>query len=1066
MAGPLTKVSFLLTGSLDEQTTEEMRGPLLQQNGSPSLSDQHNTRLSVLPGTCVRAPAVLAQGVQLAGGVVPLGADPAGQIQAHGIVGNARKRNYALYTTPDSGNRVIADDGFETRGTGYVTERDAVGRQTGYMPWQLARAGQIPDAYDFRADTDTRARFHSGISSSYNATDDILWHAWLRSEFGLPAIEVCAYNHEGVLICRPTIVVTQVSGQVIGDTLGLTAHGPNGTRLWYKTALSGSPEQVYCRPLTIVDGNIGAVGVAVPVGDPSATSFGVTAASDTEAYLASTDEGVPTLYRASILDGSASRVTLGTDTTATGGFAAVNRVLLAGGQQLVAATFCGPGTSARWTRALVDQSLAVQYADQSSPLGYEVGGVACGVLLSPELGVQAGVFAHAKLTGGFPVAWEPLGSTLDDHVAKVAVVTHFLGSGVASPTRGPIYHSRLLNRGAQWQVSETEAYPLLFTFRGDANIAQGGGIDPSAVAYIVSAVDDSYGASAVDAMLTPVARFGVVRGLLSPIEDPLNFVAAAESVAFMHGAMVVTYRKDDLGASGRFVHLSTRPSQPSVVQDRDGVGILGAALVTQWDGAETHVFGGPLYAPQMRAYLIPDAATPLPAGAYGLTAIYEWIDNAGLYHRSMPWPTSSLTLTGTEAIGVLIATPSTMEVGWAPDGVKTTLYMTDPNGTAYMRQPALPFQQWGFVGAEITSVAEGPIIYSRGLENEELVPQPPPPLRDVTIVGSRAWGVDAEVPTRLVYSKLRVAGIGYEFFPAGEVVVSSNAGDIIAIREMSGTLVIFAERGVWQLSDGGPNNLGQGGSFGSPYQLSDVGTTNRLSVIGTPMGIVFATSSGHIAALTPGGVVPLAGVEVDPETIVGAFLLDYGEEACLVAGATVFVFNWAVKRWSKWDLPLPPMLCAQSAITRNHGLLYMGANGRTYTVDGTSLSPTLLMRWETDWILLGGDFQDYCVLYDVWFNAYSVSAHGIRIELFTDYGDTPTTLREWTSAELVPVLNPRSRYTVRVEPVRQDARAIKVRVTELAAQAPYHGCRPGTVTLVYSIDGLTYEEVSIPGAYK
>jgi hypothetical protein len=465
--------------------------------------------------------------------------------------------------------------------------------------------------------------------------------------------------------------------------------------------------------------------------------------------------------------------------------------------------------------------------------------------------------------------------------------------------------------------------------------------------------------------------------------------------------------------------------------------------------------------------VLDDSPGTLVAGVYGLTCLYEWRDAAGMFHRSMPCPTLSVTVAAdNSALWVRALLPLSMRNGVTQECVRVVLYMTEENGTTYR---ALPFPLRSNDDQVEMAVTEAPfdtpIIYSRGLLGEEIVPQPPPPLRDIAIVGSRCWGIDAEVPTRIVYSKLRVAGIGFEFFPAGEVIVPSNAGEVTALREQSGTLVLFAERGIYQVSDGGPNNLGQGGAFGSPYKLSEVGTHARQSVLGTPSGTVFLDNTGCFS-LFQGAVTQLPGAQLT-EDVVGAYLLEDAQEACFIVGQSVRVFNYGVARWTKWDLPAAPTLTAQSAITRDRGLLYAPSTGQTYTVDSHVIHPTALMRWETDWMILGGDFQDYMVAYDLWFNAYSLSPHGIRLELLTEYnGVVATTLREWTAAELATILGVSSRYTIRIEPVRQDARALKVRIQELTNTGTHRGCKPGAVTLVFSIDGLTYEEICIPGSYK
>lgn len=1061
-----TKISFLLTGGIEEQQTEELKGPLVQQNGSPALTDSRNTRLSVEKGTCVRMPDVAAQGVSLGAGA-----------PAHGIVSNARHKNYALYTTPDLGNRVVADDGYSPKGTDFIRDRLGERFQNAFVALHVSSAGAIANEREKRYPTYTNALGEThGIASSYNPVTNEHWVAWSVLDQGVTQVMtvwVASYDSDGTLLASPqALFYPKPNGVDPKRHVALTAHGQYGTRLWLTTTLPGSSPGVYYYELS-TSGTKAVLGPAViPIAGtlPFENMFAVTSDGAQYAYVASAATGGGINGVVSKVDVTAGTVTA--SATLTGAMAgptpqmAISYAVVSG-QPRVAALFAG----ASLVSGVYDQNLGVVLAEQTRVRSGDEGQAYVQFISCPRRGLVGAVFAYSFVDGE---GGTPSVPAINLNFTEVWIRPF---DGSADIVLYKLYGAVLMDHGVTWVVAPDEMYPLLFIAVNWGGIAHGlpegqwEVLDQQIIGYTVGPAEWPASMVAPRAMLSPVARFGCVRGAMSPahLAPPRKWFPAGSSLPRIGDDFYVPYKKADEDTPGRWVKLSVKPENPSTVQDRDGVAIVSGALPVQWDGAETFEFGGPLTAPQLN--VVTGGSGSLGDGSYAATVIYEWRDAAGLAHRSMPSPTLHGTISpgGDHTLLFRTPVPLSMRYGDKHQRVRATLYMTRADGTSYHEIPFGPVPVNGLFEVSVSSQPDEswPIIYSRGLAGEELVPQPPPPLSDMAIVGTRLWGIDAEIPTRLVYSKHRISGIGFEFFPAGEVVVPSNAGDVLAVREMAGTVVAFAERGLFQISDGGPNNAGQGGSFGAPYRLSEVGCKSRLSVLSTPAGIIFLDHTGSFSMLSGGGVTQLPGAALSSSSAVtGAFLLEAAQEACFVVGSTVKVFNYALMRWTTWDLQASPTLVAGSAISRNIGLLYAQTTGLTYTVDSTTLHQTAVMRWETDWVLLGGDFQDYTVLYDVIFNAYSLSDHGIQLELFTNYDLASSTLRSWTASELSALKNVKNRYTVRVDPVRQDTRAVKLKVTEVGNAGTHQGCRPGALTILYSIDGLTFEESNLPGSHK
>jgi hypothetical protein len=1054
--GEITKISILLDGSVDEQTTEELRAPVVQQGSSPPLAVSRNTRLSLRKGTCTRAPAVTARGVSL-GATSP----------AYGIVGAARTRRMAVYTTPDRGNRETPEDGASTPGSGVIrSQRDEPGgRQNAYMPLQMTSAGALPGVSAV-----------SGVSSAYNETLDELWVVWtttIREDSESARVYFEVFSGEGTLLVSATALRDSTG---IAAKVGVTAHGANGTCIWvndagdihlYNGTVSANAGDLTLAPSAVITGQTG--------------DWDVCGQDATYAYFVGRAEGAVdngALFKVNVLAFTKASVSFANAMQSGAAvFCSVQHLNVAT-VDCVAVIFCSQD-AVTVTYGLYNSSLTQLWAPKTITTSTKLGRVACKFLLAPNGGLSYVVYACTANVSvdGFSelTASQTLGVRTEMWMEPL--------SGGTTIDLETLHWMSLQNSGAQFRISSTETYPLFFLGRcyygtGLVNPFSADYVpDQSVEAYLIGNgyADGEQGTHLVIA--TPVARFGSVRGNLSPAKTWMSSdddYMPGSPIPMIGSELFVPYRKDSLSTqltysgayAGRYVRISLTPEQPSVAVDKDGDALVAAALPVQWDGAETVELGGPLHIPRLAVSNdgVSGGNPPYDAGVYAWVAMYQWTDGAGLVHRSAP---SNIAATdafpGAESDlwpCVRVTLPDSIRNGDEQLPVDVLLFQSTTDGTSYHLVTAQPSYEDGVAIWDTLPMVDGdePTIYSLGTLGEEITPQPPPPLKDIVIVGQRCWGLDAEVSTRLVYSKLRVPGVGYEFFPAGEVHVPSGAGNIVAIREWVGSLVIFAERGIFQISDIGPNNqIGGQGGFGQPAKLSDVGCRTRLSVLSTPVGIMFQNNRKGFSLFAGGAPQSLPGAEIDAD-VVGSFLLEAADEACFVVSDDVRVFNYALQRWTLWDLPAAPTLVAGSALSRDSALLYAQSTGSLYVIASNTLSSTAVMTWETDWILLGGDFQDYIALHSVIFNGRSDSDHGITIELLTNYESTSSTSQSWTASEINAVKNAVGRYSIRVEPVRQDTRAVKVRITEVGNTGNNQGCRPGALTITFSVEGIVHEE--------
>jgi hypothetical protein len=1063
----MSKVSVLLNGGVDEQASTELGGPVASQGASLTLRASRNTRLSERRGTCVRAP-YQSEGSSLSGGEV------------HGMVSAAAGRNVVTFRRPgQTGNSVLTAEGIiGLPGTGQlVSPLDPTLPQNSYIPCQITRAGAVPSAASLNY-----------ASTCLDHTTGYIWTAYLAytkdGSIGGGDVFVTVSDQDGAVIAPPVVVFRNGATQ---PWLGLTAHGASGVRIWYSLNT-----QLMSAALTLVDTVVvsGTVMFALTInagaamGIDTGLTFGADGVADSTfeqyAYVTTERSGAP-------FEGKVHRIDVNTYAVVTspatflsmGGGGSTDIVF----EKIDGAHYVGVGwngyTGDYVAGAILNPTtLAVINFDSTSGGADRFSDTAVQFLSTPALGTHL-IVANSYTDGSFDSL------TYNGCILySLPMTTNVLTQRMYIPWMG------LSSTGATIRFADDELYPLFdmvprYGIDAQAPDHPDHVVDPSVTVYLIGDLTS----------FTPVARYGCVRFTLAPayigLAMPLN-----NSTLNYGTKLYATYLKDTVGSSlqtdhpVRFVELDFAPFQPPVAHDKDGSAYVAAALPVQWDGTEIVEMGGPLYAPHITINAGAGTGDIYPVGAYSMACVYTWHDASGLEHRTAP-AVVNFTGTGTP-ITVYITGPVSMRDGERQSTLDAFIYTTETNGATAHLLPERPFtfanivQLAGDLSYPDTALKQ---LYSRGTANEEQTPQPPPPAHDIAIIGDRCWILDAEMRSRVVHSKHRIAGVGFEFHPAYEIVLPAGAGRTMAVREWQGSVVVFTEYAIYGISGSGPDNLvgnPSGGSFSAPQLLAYVGTTSRESVIQTPAGIYFQRGSDFFVFA---GGQPTALQGVQPETPVsGATLLRNQDEVAFLVDGEWKVHNYALNRWTMWDAPALGSLVHPLGFDPGATLI-VGSNDPDvegdppqtfYSMDAETLSYDADMSWETDWVVLGGDFQDSVLLHETIFSARWGSAHGITVEVFTNYEESESstgyTSRSWTETEILGLLGGYDRYTLHVSPQRQDTKAIKVRITEAAPLAdpevPYdewpvrHGVAPICLTFRYTVQAQVHEASRIQGSYK
>lgn len=1045
MTSPDKKLSLLLTGGADNRTFSEFVSPVITQGESPKLRQSVNTRFSRVPGTCTRAPKV-TQIATLAGGS-----------DAWGLVPSGAGRNTLRFDGPEQGySRFIVGDGQADTAMG--SGIGATGQEV-YLPARISGAGAL-DPVPCVANIAIGHNSHWGyvVRAYPTITADLL----------AIYIMVSVWMPDGREIVQPT----SLGGFTLSTNvvwIGVTTHGVNHNRVWYHSPNGICYREVYPSGKTL---GIGSEVVVVVPGRPVGASMDVVSDGSTHAYLAHSQAGSTTgatLRRVDVTTGATTHSVNFAGALNGGGDCSVmyspsvKSTSYPSGPARVGVAFSRV-TGSTTTVAVYDSTLTVVGA----PYEKSGGNGDCCVAFSSDGTNAKLVLCVSSNVGSFATAPGTLLQT-------TASVFSLDGLGPTWPaiSGGHTFpYATLQAQASEWRVGDT-VVPLVVLGRHYGNTyATFGDLD-----YVEDASHELY---AMYGTPRAIARYGTLRGNSLPAQT-LAHQALARGMFCVSDSVHAVYKKAPINtvspplSHGRYVVLDLSAHQPSIAHDKDGACLIAAAMPAQFDGNALAEIGGPLHAPRI-SLVNTISGGLLPAGVYRFAAVYVWTDNAGVSHRSKPSNVVTHTFNGTTDRAYLYVTPpaglldGTMYGGdLAKIAIQT--YVSPKNGNTLHLLSELRLSSTQYVYA-FSITTEGdlarPQLYTTATAGEEIPGQCAPPLRDIAIIGSRAWGIDAEFPTRWVYSKLRIAGVGYEFAPAFEGHLPSGSGEALAIREWNGMAIILAQHGVWQVAGDGPNNNASAGSFGEPVKLSDIGCSSTASAVCYPGGIMWQSGTRFVK-LDGQGIDYVADFDCLYD-ISAAVLLRRDNEIVFLSSsaAEARVYNYAMRKWSTWDsqtIPDPVDCAALLPWNDDIVLLHSSSTGKSYRLDANTVSTAESMVWDTDWFLLGSDFQDHALVRDLVLNGAIVGPHSVTIEVFVDYEETASTSHTWDEAWLTANAVG-GRYTVRLEPVSQNCRAMRIKVYDTVAEDELvrDGMAPRSLTIVYALEAPLYEDAFVQGS--
>lgn len=619
----------------------------------------------------------------------------------------------------------------------------------------------------------------------------------------------------------------------------------------------------------------------------------------------------------------------------------------------------------------------------------------------------------------------------------------------ATPTQHTLYASVLMCQDAAAVYDGSDRLPV-FLIGHMTDLASA--TDLTSAMYVTDPSLELYQTNQIDGVgpnelwsSNSVARLGVDRAYLSGLAGLGASNTTSVHVVFpKDGRLAVEYNKCTYGISS--------PVRCVVAGD---VTIVAAAQPVVWDGVETVELGGPLH-------IVTLGSAGGTAGSTGVKyrAVVTWRDSQGNLHRSAPSSPNPAGVTtffgaGTGPTTLNVSIPDTFKQGYYQDWYGVEIYVASNSDPRYFlliaanANTATVGNTYSIPTPPTAVNTSFPLLYSDGSPLQELVPEAPPAMWDVAMVSGRVWYIDATRRNVAGHSKPQQDGVSPEFNSVNRTVFPAEAGLLIAVQDMGGVPVFFAERGVYVILGDGPDALGTG-AFSPPRLAATCQPhpDSRNVTVRCPTGIFFRTKRSYAMLAPDYGIKYLDDLEEpDNANRSTAVVLEASHEIALVTSGDQnawAVYNYNADAWTTWDytatLPGGYNVYSATAVydpASHEDRLFVFSTAAVHS-GGKHTSGELNKSWEvsTAWIQpndLGGRISFSEVLF--YFAVPAAMASGsVTLKIFYDYelAATPAAGVAVTAAQatLETVGN---LCVLRVKAARGSARALRLSVSSDSA---------------------------------
>jgi hypothetical protein len=496
---------------------------------------------------------------------------------------------------------------------------------------------------------------------------------------------------------------------------------------------------------------------------------------------------------------------------------------------------------------------------------------------------------------------------------------------------------------------------------------------------------------------------------------------------------------------------------------------LSGAMTWQFDGIDI-AENGFLHTPGMTggstSYVTQGTTGSLDqGGTYRYRIYYEYTDYLNRRAQSgFPYE-FEVTLTSTND-DITITIPTLQWTRRPADGVRIAVYRTENNGEVFYRvdsvrnDPSAATVTVLDILADV-NLTDNEIDYQ---STGELDNVPFPPVRALAAVQDRLFGISAENPTRVVYSKPLDGDGAVEF---NEALYLEFTEKLNAIATWGNTVYVFADSVVYAFSGEGPDVTGSAGGYSSPVVvIRNVGCTLPRAVAEIPLGVMFVGDQGVWlidAGGTPkqiGDVLTRVSTTSVPylDTVAIHALPDTNRVRILATDSNeVAVLDWDYEfnQWSTvtstlFDASYPLAAAVVDGVYYIHDSNYDVQEFLSRVDSGvvfTDDSDAVAMILKTAWIRpTGSTIANQRATHGYLLGKDMGSGHSVKVEVAYDYDETFTTVGTFAATSF-----PQIRFRM----PRLSWRAIMFRITEVADGTPGEGIELSALGLELAMEGTT-----------
>lgn len=389
---------------------------------------------------------------------------------------------------------------------------------------------------------------------------------------------------------------------------------------------------------------------------------------------------------------------------------------------------------------------------------------------------------------------------------------------------------------------------------------------------------------------------------------------------------------------------------------------------------------------------------------YFYKVIYEWTDNQGNIHRSAPSVPVEVTTTGGNTSSNTIFVPTLRLTYKTSNPVKIVIYRWSNEQQDYFQVTSITNPVLNSTAVDsITfvdtlsdaSILGNSIIYTTGNVIENIAA---PSFNSITLFDDRLWGIDAEDPNLLWYSKQVIESTPVEMsdlftiYVAPSISAQGSTGPSKCLAPMDDKIIVFKRDAMYYINGSGPDNTGANSQYSQPTFISStVGCENQQSIVFSPAGLMFQSDKGiwlldrslntrYIGAavedFTQNSLVQSA-VNV-PETTQIRFTMDSG---------ITLVYDYYYEQWSTFvNVPANSSTLYQNLHTYldKYGRVFQETPGRY--LDGSS---SVLQGFSTSWISAAG-LQGFQRAYFMHILGTYISPHKLNIQIAYDFDYSKT----------------------------------------------------------------------------